>query len=260
MVFGVSTACMYPKNLEQVIDQYGEMGIRDTEIFVNTFCELSPEFIRALENKVNQYKMRVHAFHPFTSGMEPLMIFSEYERRFDDMLDLYRRYFEIMQRFGAKIFVFHGDHKTSTNNASFYAQRYYKLREAARPYEVDFAQENIARCKSGNLLFLRELSDLLRDDISFVFDLKQALRSGYSPMEVLKVMGKRVVHIHANDHTIQKDCLLPGRGEFDFRGLFDYLRSIETDPSAMIEVYRGDFAVENELVKSLKYLYRIYGD
>ena len=68
MVFGVSTACMYPKNLEQVIDQYGEMGIRDTEIFVNTFCELSPEFIRALENKVNQYKMRVHAFHPFTSG------------------------------------------------------------------------------------------------------------------------------------------------------------------------------------------------
>jgi sugar phosphate isomerase/epimerase len=95
-----------------------------------------------MEEKLRQYKMNVHAFHPFTSGIEQLMIFSEYERRFDDMLDFYRRYFEIMQRFGAKIFVFHGDHKTSLCTASFYAERYFRLREAAFVMGVS-SRENI---------------------------------------------------------------------------------------------------------------------
>ena len=260
MVFGVSTACMYPKNLEQVIDQYGEMGIRDTEIFVNTFCELSPEFIRALENKVNQYKMRVHAFHPFTSGMEPLMIF----QNMNVVLMICWIFIGVILKSCSVLvpkFLFF----TVTIKQAQTTLRFMRSDtiSCARPHArmKSILRRKILLVVSREIfLFLRELSDLLRDDISFVFDLKQALRSGYSPMEVLKVMGKRVVHIHANDHTIQKDCLLPGRGEFDFRGLFDYLRSIETDPSAMIEVYRGDFAVENELVKSLKYLYRIYGD
>lgn len=258
MVLGVSTACMYPKNLELVIQQYGEAGIRDIEIFVNTFSELSPEFIRQMEEQLRQYRMNVHAFHPFTSGMEPLMIFSEYERRFDDMLDLYCRYFEIMQRFGTKIFVFHGDHKMSTGSASFYAERYFRLREAALPYGVIFAQENISRCKSGMLPFLKELTELLKDDISFVFDIKQALRSGYSPMEVLNVMGKRVVHVHANDHTPEQDCLLPGEGSFDYRGMFDFFAENKIMPSVVIEVYRNNFKCENQLVKSLNFLKSIY--
>lgn len=254
MVFGVSTACMYPKNLELVIQQYGESGIRDIEIFFNTFSELTPDYVRGIEQQLRQYGIRVHAVHPFTSGIEPLMLFSEYERRMGDMLDFYRRFFEIMQRFDTRIFVFHGDHKASANTAELYAQRYSYLRDAALPYGVVVAQENISRCKSGDLSFLTELSQLLKDEISFVFDIKQALRSGLEPMEVLRVMDRRVVHIHANDHTAGRDCLLPGKGNFDFCGLYTFLKEKKIAPSTMIEVYRSDFKEESELRKSLEFM------
>ena len=146
----------------------------------------------------------------------------------------------------------------SMGSASFYAERYFRLREAARPYGVIFAQENISRCKSGMLPFLKELTELLKDDISFVFDIKQALRSGYSPLVVLIVMGKRVVHVHANDHTPEQDCLLPGEGSFDYRGMFDFFAENKIMPSVVIEVYRNNFKCENQLVKSLNFLNSIY--
>lgn len=258
MVFGVSTACMYPKNLEQVIQQYGESGIQDIEIFVNTFSELSPDFVAEIERLVGCYQMKVHAFHPFTSGIEPLMLFSDYGRRFNDMLDLYRRYFEIMQRFGAKVFVFHGDHKMSATSAEVYAERYYQLRQAGLPYGVIVAQENISRCKSGLLSYITDLSDLLSDDISFVFDVKQALRSGLEPQQVVEVMGNRIVHLHANDHTLEQDCLLPGEGCYDFAGLYRYLREIGACPSTVVEVYRSNFKNEGQLVKSLKFIQQFH--
>ena len=146
----------------------------------------------------------------------------------------------------------------SAVSAAFYAERYFRLREAALPYGVIFAQENISRCKSGILPFLKELTELLKDDISFVFDIKQALRSGYSPMEVLNVMGKQVVHVHANDHTPKQDCLLPGEGNYDYRGMFDFFSENEILPSVVIEVYRNNFKCENQLVKSLNFLNLIY--
>ena len=258
MIFGISTACMYPKNLESVIQQYGEDGIQEIEIFVNTFSELSESFIHNVEDALSVYKMKVCAFHPFTSGLEPLMLFSEYERRFNDMLDLYRRYFEIMQRIGAKVFVFHGDHKTSSTPPEIYADRYYRLRQVALPYGGVVAQENVSRCKSGDLDYLKQVISLLKKDISFVFDIKQAVRSGVNPMDVAHVMGERLIHLHANDHDCEHDCLLPGEGMFDFRSLYQYLSLNNCNFTTVIEVYRKNFKDENQLLKSLNFLKQIY--
>lgn len=254
MLFGVSTACMYPKNLEEILEQYGEQGICDIEIFINTTYELSQAYAKEMLKRVAHYGMTVHALHPFTSGMEPLMLFSDYERRVDDFLDFHKLYFELMQKLGAKIFVFHGDHKFSQNDVGFYAERFLRLKDAAHPYGVTVAQENISRCKSASLEFINELSALLGDDLSFVFDIKQALRSGCDPMEVVKTMGKQVVHVHANDHTAAQDCLLPGQGNFDFYALYQYFKTLNIAPTTVIEVYRNNFSDEGELLNSLNFI------
>jgi len=254
MVVGVSTACMYPERLEKIIDEYGTLGIKDIEIFFNTFSELTPSYIASLERQLSGYGMQVHAAHPFTSGIEPLMIFSEYERRIDDMVDIYKRYFEIMQHFGAKVFVFHGDRKESKINVERYAQRFWKLAEAALPYGVTVAQENISRCRSGSSAFLREFKALLGEKASFVYDMKQALRSGEDPAEVLSAMGERIVHVHANDHAAEKDCLLPGKGAFDFSSLCRTLSENKNTPAMIVEVYRGDYQKPLQLAESMRFL------
>lgn len=257
MEFGVSTACMYPVELEQVIEAYGKLGIRQIEIFINTFSELSKDYIGELKTRTDFYGMKVCSVHPFTSGLEPMMFFSDYERRVADMLELYKRYFEAMEQLEASIFVFHGDFRTSSHGAAFYAERYSSLLDCAEQYRFTVAQENIGRCKSGDLRFLSELKELLGKRLSFVFDVKQAIRSEVSPKEVLDIMGNQVVHLHLNDHTAAHDCLLPGAGEFDFEGCLRQIYAAGAEPSAVIEVYRGDYGGENELVESLKYLNKL---
>ena len=257
MEFGLSTACMYPEILEQVIECYGKLGVSQLEIFFNTFSELSKEYVRELKKRVDFYGMTVCSVHPFTSGLEPLMLFSEYERRVGDMLELYKRFFEAMQFLEAKVFVFHGDNRANERNAALYAERYQKLYRCGKEYGVIVAQENIVRCKSGDLDFLKELKCLLGKEIAFVFDIKQAVRSGYDPMEVLQVMGDQTVHLHLNDHLPGKDCLLPGCGRFDFSGCIRYLREIGNIPTMVVEVYHNNYKLPIELAESLKFLFNI---
>lgn len=259
MIIGLSTTCMYPEDLGLVLEDYGKRGVRDLEVFVNTFSELSDPFVRRMEEITDAYGMKIRAFHPFLSSLEPLMAFSGYEKRIDDLIDHYKRYFEIMQRFGAKIFVFHGDNKNSVRSVSFYAERLSRLRSAAQPYGIDVAQENICRCRSGDLGFLRALSAEMGDDISFVLDLKQAIRSGYDPFDVLSVMGEKTVHIHANDSLPGQDCLPPGKGSFDFSKLFGRLGEIGISPSVIVEVYRANFTDPGELTDAVGFLRSLSG-
>ena len=63
--------------------------------------------------------------HPFTCEIEPLMFFSEYERRMNDILEYYKLYFQFMNIVGAEIFVFHGG--KADKGKDFYCERYSKL-------------------------------------------------------------------------------------------------------------------------------------
>ena len=56
-----------------------------------------------------EYGIDVVSVHPFTCGIEPMMLFTAYERRVTDMLDYFKRFFEYMNDFGAKYFVLHGN-------------------------------------------------------------------------------------------------------------------------------------------------------
>ena len=103
---GVSTACLYPKVVEEALYDLAIGGVQHVEIFINTHSELHPT---SLAHILRRFDMTCKSLHPFTSELEPLMLFSGYERRLQDVLEYYKRYFSAMQTLGATVFVLHGN-------------------------------------------------------------------------------------------------------------------------------------------------------
>ena len=121
-------------SLQTLIDS----GFREFEIFINTYSEMEPEFLTMLEEKLKPQGCRVKSLHPFTSGFESYLLFSNYERRFQDGASFYRRYFEMARRLGAEILVIHGDRsfeKSGLNDREYY-DRFGILSRIAREYGV----------------------------------------------------------------------------------------------------------------------------
>jgi sugar phosphate isomerase/epimerase len=109
------------------------------------------------------------------------------------------------------------------------------------------AQEDVSRCVSGRLESICRLHELLGKDIKFVFDVKQAIRAGVDPCEMLAAMGRDVVTVHVSDNTPEQDCMLPGRGSFNFRLLLGQLRRQQYTGPLIVEVYRSNFGEIREL-------------
>ena len=52
MNFGASIACFYPMDTELSLRKIGELGIKNTEIFFNTFSELEVAYFNTERNKI----------------------------------------------------------------------------------------------------------------------------------------------------------------------------------------------------------------
>ena len=76
MKAGVSTACLYPMVLEKAFQSLAETGVRTTEIFVNSHCELSGTYKSEMLAMQKEYGIDVVSVHPFTCGIEPMMLFT----------------------------------------------------------------------------------------------------------------------------------------------------------------------------------------
>ncbi len=260
MKAGVSTACLYPALLEDSLSDLVKNGIRNTEIFVNTHCELKPQFINMLKNILTAENSVCTALHPYTCPIEPMMLFSTYERRINDALDYCKYYFEAMNMLGAKVFVLHGNKSTIAVEDSLYFERFVILSEAAEKFGITVAQENVARCQSRSLSFLKKMSDSLGDRAKFVFDVKQAIRSDEDPFTVARTLGNKIIHVHISDSNTENDCMLLGKGGFDIKALLSLLGSEGFDGSVMLELYRSNFSDISELVESYNYLKAIINE
>ena len=248
MQAGVSTACLYPEAVN---------GISHVEIFINSESELKKSFIANLAEIMKRYGVTCQSLHPFACPIEPMMLFSRYERRVNDMLDYYRRHFEAMQMLNAKIFVFHGNFKVNAVEQELYCERYLKLVEAGKEFGVVVAQENVDRCQSGSLAFLRYMNRTIGADAQFVVDVKQAVRAGESPLEMLQSLGNHVCHVHISDHGEKGDCLLLGAGNFRIRNFLETLYLYRQNCSVILELYRENFRGISDLVSSYRMLDRM---
>lgn len=256
MALGISTACLYPMLVEKSLQTLIELGFRDFEIFVNTNSELEPEFLTMLETCLRTNDCRVKSLHPFTSGFESQLLFSDYERRFLDGAAFYERYFFAAQRLGAKIVVIHGDRtfeKSGLDDRQYY-DRFGALSRVAAQYGVILAQENVNAFRSQDCGFIRRMKEYLKDDVKFVLDIKQAVRSGRDPYEMCQAMGENLVHVHINDNLPGRDCLLPGQGGMNYEKLRELLNKNRYHGDCVIEVYRHNFSQLSELTASFCYL------
>ncbi len=249
---GVSSASLYPLHTEDALRELAVMGVRNAEIFINDLSELEGAIFDDMLKTIRDYDMNILSVHPFSSPMESVFLFSGYDRRQNTLLDMYRRYFESMNRIGSKIFVLHGAILSSNCSDERYFEQYSRLLDAADEFGVTVAQENICYCKSKDINFLKKLKENCGERTKFVLDIKQAVRTGLSPFELIDALGKDIVHIHISDNSPEADCLPIGKGTFDFEKLIEKLNGIGYNGALLIELYRQNYVEYSELYEGMK--------
>lgn len=254
---GVSSASLYPLHTEDAVEILAGLGVKNMEIFINDISELDAEISSKIYKTVTDYGINVVSMHPFSSPMESLFLFSDYDRRRDTLIDMYRRYFEFMNRLGAKIFVLHGAILSAKCSDERYFERYSMLLDAAEEFGVSVAQENICYCKSKDIGFLKRLKENCGSRTKYVLDIKQAVRTGLSPFELIEELGKDIIHIHVSDNKPDADCLPVGKGSFDFEGFIGKLKDIGYDGALLIELYRNNYGEYSELYEGMKIIQQI---
>ena len=254
MAFGISTSCLYPLETERSLDMLGKIGVKTCEVFLNSPSETTAEFAKILNKIRDEHGIKISCVHPFSSFAETYMLFSAYQRRFDDMLEFYKRNFEVTAALGAEFSVIHGALTGAKISDTEYFERFAKLIEEGKKTGVTVCHENVNRhlCESPD--FVEKMKKYLGEDFRLVFDVKQAVRAGYSPLEFAEKFKNNIVHIHISDHSENADCLPPGKGCFDFKKLVEIMSSADYEGDYIIELYRENFGDENDLKSSLNYM------
>lgn len=250
MIAGVSTASLYPMETEVALRKLGELGINNAEIFVNDISETGGAILNDILSIIDGCGLNIVSVHPFLSPMETLFLFSDYPRRVQTITDMYKRYFEFTQAVGAHLFVLHGADMKARCTEEIYVERFMKLCDIAETYGAVIAQENVHYCKSGSIDFLKMLKRECGERARFVLDIKQAVRAGYDPLDIVDAVGDRVVHLHISDNRPDADCVPVGKGTYDIAGLLKRLHGLGFDGAAFVELYRGNYGDPLELKES----------
>ena len=222
---GVSSACFYPEMTETALETAGKCGFHNVELFINSHSELDDEFVDKLLAIKKKYSLNIVSLHPFASFAGSFYLFSNYERRYTDILPLYDRMFEVTAKLGADIFVFHGAKIPGSISDEEYCRRFSHLIKMGKKYGVRVCQENVVHHRSESPEYLKMMKDNIGDDFNIVLDVKQAYRAGYNPYEFIDMLGDSIVHIHISDRNMEKDCITPLKGVFDFKKLFDTMKN-----------------------------------
>ncbi len=252
MKIGISTASLYPLETEKALTFLGEKGISVTEIFFNSPTELSDNFISELNAIKQHYGIDIVSIHPCGSLIEPYLLFSEYKRRFYDGFEMYKRYYEVAQKLGAKTVVIHGDSLKGHIPMNEYCERLVMMNNEAKKYNCSISQENVNKYRGATPKNICEIKRLTNGEIKFIFDIKQSIRDGCGVDAMYSAMKGNIVNVHYSDHSQKGDCLLPGKGDFDFEAFFNRLKHDEFNGACLLEVYSNAYKDVEELVKTYR--------
>jgi len=239
---------------EEALKLIASNGIGLTEVFFNANCELEPPFVKQLCEIRDEYGIRIASIHPTMSLAESFMLFSNYDRRFQEGLEIYKHYAEIAAQLGAKYVIMHGGKPNGTMDDHGYFDRFATVAKAVKQNGALLLQENVAKFRVGSLEALKDMSNYLGDEVGFCLDVKQSIRGGYSPYDVLRLLGKKIKHLHISDSNDHFDCMLPTSGNFDFKSFFETANQCGFAGDAVIEVYKAAYQSFDELFSSRKKL------
>lgn len=256
MNIGVSSASFYPNvKTEDSIELMKQLGFEYGEIFLNCPSEYEENFIHRLLEEKNKHNFKIHSVHGFSSSFEPFL-FDSYKRRRDDMLIYFKKICKAAKALGADCYTFHGMRHQgaafSTNE--FVVEVYNELAYAASEEGIKLAQENVSWCMSSDVNFLQMLKEKCKYPIYFTLDIKQAYRVGIKPEEYIEVMGKNIVNFHINDRDKDNICLLPGKGEVNYKKMFCKLKEIGYNKVGIIEVYSNNYSELKEITAAKDFL------
>ncbi len=247
---GVSSACFYPLETEKAFDKVCDIGCGFAEVFLCAPSELDSSFIKQIKTKADNSNIKIISVHPFSSVMENTFLFSPYYRRFADSIPLYRRFFEVCSYLGAKILVLHGAKNICSISDEECCERFSVLAEIGREYGVCLCQENVVQFKAESTAHLKKMAELIGENFGIALDIKQARRSGTDEFEITKELSPYIRHVHISDCNSACDCLPPGKGVYDFAGLFRALEDIGYSEGVIIELYRSSYSDESEVAAS----------
>lgn len=257
MQIGISSSCLYPMCTEEALRTVGELGAKTAEIFFNSPSELTAPLIGELKAIKDFYGMEIRSVHPFTSAYETYLLFSDYDRRTQDGIEFYKKYYEAANELGAEMVVLHGGIVPAATTPGKYAHNYIQLHNSARENGVYIAHENVHNHHCGSPAFMKALADLVGEDFKMVLDIKQCRRCNVSEFEYIRLLGNKIYQVHLSDCLGNEKCLAPGAGEYDFTKLFEALKSAGYNKSAIIELYRQNFGNVSELSAAKAYLENI---
>lgn len=252
---GISTACYYPEDTFLSFEQVLSADVKICEVFMNSLQELEKSNLKRYTEKLNDCGAKVVSFHPYTSAFESLLFFSEYDKRMNDGIELYKRFFEGAAILGAKYFVFHGERNVPTfsrglSDDETIVRAYTTLIETARSFGLVFTQENVNNHRSHSPEFIKKLKNLV-PELRYTFDLKQAFRAKQNYADIISEMGDRLCHIHINDFG-EHECCLPFTGNADLEDVKKRLSEINYSGDYILEVYRASFCDNRDLCLSLE--------
>ena len=105
-----------------------------------------------------------------------------------------------------------------------------ELINTALEYKIRLTLENVSWCILNCPDIAKKLVSVLDEKLHYTLDIKQCLRSGYTPADYISVLGKQITNVHLCDYTIDNDgkyhWKLPGEGSFDYEAFFIQLRDI----------------------------------
>ena len=224
------------------------------EIFLETHSEYSAAFGALVSERLAG--LPCLSVHPKGTQFEQ-DLFGRSVRQVQDALKTFRGVCEAGQALGARYYVFHGPFAVSgrlrPGGVHDLRGRMESLREIADGHGLELLWENVSWCALQQPEDAREITSLF-PDMGFVLDVKQAMRAGVEPTDMLEAMGHRICHVHALDRDAAGRLCLPGEGITDWRALAGALRAKGYDGAVMLEPYEWMSRDHDAIRRSLGHL------
>lgn len=255
MEIGVSTASLFMREYnEDAVKTLDEAGAKVCEVFLQTFSEYKREFGELLLKRKGNLK--VHSVHVCTMNYET-ELFSINPRAVADVYPVYESVLCVAKLLGASCYTMHG--RARIKKSGDYddykkaGERLNELSRKASEYGVSLCLENVEWAfynRPGFFKEVKKFAPLLKGTL----DVKQARLSGYDYGEYLDEMQSDIKTVHLSDVTDSGKICLPGKGTYDFEGLFKRLKNVGFNGEMLIEVYKNDYKEISEISQSLDYL------
>ncbi len=259
MKVGISTASIFNKAMvEDIPAMLSPMGCREVEVFLNTFSEYRPTFVRLLRQRIDDSGLDVYSIHPMSNQFEA-QLFSIHPRQKADAFSVYRKALNAGRILGATHYVMHGSPHLGGTAKNLELERitpiFRELLDVAAEYGITLCLENVSWCFFHAPSFGASLKERLGDHrLKFVLDIKQAVRSGEDPFAFVEAVGEDLENWHlcdyAFDATGKLSLKMPGKGQCDFAALGKAMVDKGYTGPAFVEVYSDMYSDLGELKAS----------